>query len=316
VWSDWFAPGFEDGFGVLWPLLLGLGIAGVVVCLGQRRGDMRLLGVVVLVTVAAWLVAPASAEGPEGSPVGFVSGLRYLTPALALALALLPAHPLLAAWPRRLAVLGAYVVLLPFVDASSSPWYDAYLGSAAAIGLAAFAAALAASAVGRSLGSKVARPVLAGGVLAALAVGAAAGYVIQRDYLEGRYAEPTFAAAGLNASFEWARDIEGSRIGVTLSRQYPFFGTDLSNEVRFVGVERANGGFVRASGCREWREALNEGDYDYVVTSLDRTGAVGPRFPAEAAWTAGAPGVAEVLRRAPTVVFRLRGPLDPRGCPN
>ena len=109
--------------------------------------------------------------------------------------------------------------------------------------------------------------------------------------------------------------MEDSRIAVTASRQYPFFGTDLSNEVQFVGSERPNGGFVRVADCAEWRRALNEGDYDYVVASLDRVSAGGPRFPREAAWTAGAPGVAEVLRRAPTVVFRLSGPLDPQGCP-
>ena len=45
---------------------------------------------VALALVFAWLVAPTSASGPDGEPNGFVSGLRYLAPALALGLALLP----------------------------------------------------------------------------------------------------------------------------------------------------------------------------------------------------------------------------------
>ena len=315
VWVDWFGPGFKDAFGLLWPALLILGAAGVLLCLVQRRDAMRLLGAVILVTVAAWLVAPASAEGPDGSPVGFVSGLRYLAPALALALALLPAHPWFGSRSRRLALLGAFVVVLPFADASSGPWYSAYLSTALAAGAAAFVAAFALSEPGRRLSLRFGRPalVVACAVVALLAVGA--GYVIQRDYLEGRYAEPTFAAAGLNEAFAWARDVEDARIAVTASRQYPFFGTDLSNEVQFIGSERPNGGFVRVRDCPEWREALNAGDYDYVVASLDRVSAGGPRFSREVAWTAGAPGVTEVLRRAPTVVFRLSGPLNPQGCP-
>ena len=315
VWADWFAPGFRDGFGALWPVLLALGAAGVVLCLVQRRDSLRLLGALILVTVAAWLVAPASAEGPEGSPVGFFSGLRYLAPALALSLALLPAHPWFESRSRLLALLGVYVVVLPFADASSGPWYSAYLSTALAAGAAAFAAALALSEPGRRMAERLGKPVAAAGIAAVALAGVLAGYVIQRDYLEGRYSDPTFAAAGLNDAFAWARDVEGSRIAVTASRQYPFFGTDLSNDVQFVGSERPNGGFVRVRDCREWREALNEGDYDYVVASLDRVSAGGPRFPREAAWTAGAPGVAEVLRRAPTVVFRLSGPLDPQDCP-
>ena len=46
---------------------------------------------------------------------------------------------------------------------------------------------------------------------------------------------PPFTAPGLNAAFGWARSISDARIATTSTRQYPLFGTDLSNHVQFVG---------------------------------------------------------------------------------
>jgi hypothetical protein len=142
----------------------------------------------------------------------------------------------------------------------------------------------------------------------------AAGYPIQRHYLEDRYSDPSFTTPGLNAAFRWARTISDADIATTSTRQYPLFGTDLSNRVQFVGVERPHGGFVAPSNCRAWRRLLDGGGYDYVVTSRDRIEAGKPTYPATARWTEG-PGANVVLRRPPTVVFRLDGPLPPSACP-
>ena len=76
-----------------------------------------------------------------------------------------------------------------------------------------------------------------------LVVAIAVGYPVQRHYLEGRYEDPTFTAPGLNAAFAWARDVSGARIATTSTRQYPLFGTDLSNHVQYLGIERSHGGF-------------------------------------------------------------------------
>jgi hypothetical protein len=94
VWSDWFGPGLHDGFGALWPLMLALGLAGLLIGLGPRSTPvLRVAALTGLATVLAWLVAPTSASGPEGSPAGFESGLRYLVGGLALGAALLAAMP-------------------------------------------------------------------------------------------------------------------------------------------------------------------------------------------------------------------------------
>jgi len=289
VWSDWFFPDLHSGLWILWPLLLAAALAGLILAVLQFRGSFRtegdrkeprndltlaLAGLVGLATALAWLVAPTSASGPEGMPRGFESGLRYLAPALVLGLALLPTAPRIRAW-------------LSFVSDSGKK-LNHTRGGGAGWGIAAGAAAL----------------------LLAVAV----GYPVQRHYLEGRYKDPSFTSApGLNAAFAWARDVSDARIATTSTRQYPLFGTDLSNHVQYLGIEQPHGGFEAPRTCAQYLRLLEEGDYDFVVATLDREGPKGHAFPPQVRWTEG-PEAEVVLREAPTVVFRLKGPLDPSAC--
>jgi hypothetical protein len=299
VWSNWFLPGLHHALWLIWPLL-GLGaLTGLLLAVGSwgrwaenraisavfgpsAGGVLALAGLVGLASALAWLVAPTSASGPEGMPRGFESGLRYLAPALVLGLALLPAAPPLR---KRLASLatGQRSPLVAQRDTS---------GERESARLAMVALGL---------------------VLLAVAI----GYPVQRHYLANRYKDPSFTTPGLNAAFEWGRDVSGARIATTSTRQYPLLGTDLSNRVQYLGEKTAHGGFEAPPGCRDFIELLNEGDYDYLVASRDRIEAGKPPFPPQAQWVERAGGgTAEVvLRQAPTVVFRLRGPLDPAACP-
>ena len=154
---------------------------------------------------------------------------------------------------------------------------------------------------------------MAGIATVALVLAVAVGYPVQRHYLEGRYADPTFTAPGLNAAFAWAHDISGARIATTSTRQYPLFGTDLSSEVRFLGTEQPHGGFEAPTACRSYRRLLNDGDYDYVIATRDRMEPGKPPYPLQARWTEG-PGAQVILKEPPTVVFELRGELDPSAC--
>ena len=311
VWSDWFLPGFHHAFGVLWPLLLGAALAGIVAALARHAEPaLRVAGLTGAALALAWLIAPTSASGPEGLPRGFESGLRYLAPVIAIGLALLPTAPFLRPSVRRGALMGAFAVMLPFADASGEPWHSGYLAAALSAGVLAAAAGIALlSPRVRSVSRRTALAVTALLVLLVVAAGAKG----QRTYLKNRYANPHFTLPGLDAAFRWARSVSGVRIGTTATREYPLLGTDLSNRVRYVGADRPHGGFVAITSCRAWRRALNAGGYDYVVTSLDRLLPGGRRFPPQADWTEG-PQARVVLRRPPTVVFRLHGRLDPAGC--
>jgi hypothetical protein len=141
------------------------------------------------------------------------------------------------------------------------------------------------------------------------------GYPVQRHFLKVRYANPSFTTPGLNAAFKWSRGVSGARIATTSTRQYPLFGTDLSNRVQFIGEERPHGGFEAPTSCRRWREELNEGDYDYVVTSKDRIEPGKPPYPPTTHWTES-PQATPILRKPPTVVFQLKGNLPPSACPS
>jgi hypothetical protein len=303
VWSDWFLPGLHHGLWIVWPALLVAALAGLVLAAlsfrdraevrndeletGSGRPDAALAvaGLVGLAAALAWLIAPTSASGPSGIPRGFESGLRYLAPGLVLGLALLPATPLLRS---RLSAIGSGAgARLSFPSHGGGKLNrTAWVGRSRVLIVAATAVLLAAIAI---------------------------GYPVQRHYLRERYANPSFSAPGLNAAFAWARDVSGARIATTSTRQYPLFGTDLSNRVQYVGVERPHGGFEAPSSCRQWRRLLNAGHYDYVVASRDRIEKGKPPYPATARWTEG-PGVREVLRKSPTVVFQLPGRLDPSTC--
>jgi hypothetical protein len=297
VWSDWFLPGLRDGLTALWPLLLAAALSALLLALrcdlsmhasdkSQRKlglGGLRVAGATGLAVAVAWLIAPTSASGPEGMPRGFESGLRYLAPALVLGLALLPVvlHTRL-----RKAGVGhppnGRILKVP-------PSLGRYL-SGRGMPHAGLAAALLV-------------------LIAAIAI----GYPVQRHYLESRYSDPSFTTPGLNAAFKWSRSISGARIATTSTRQYPLFGTDLSNRVDYIGIEQPHGGFTAPTTCQTWRRLINEGDYDFVVASFDRTAAGKEQYPPSAAWTSD-PNATLVLSKPPTKVFKLKGVLDPSAC--
>jgi hypothetical protein len=281
VWSDWFLPGLHHGLTIFWPLLVTAPVVGLLLCLGRRSDPiLRVVAAAGLAAGLAWLSAPTSASGPDGMPHGFESGLRYMAPSLILGFALLPTVPQLR---NRLASLKV-----------SSPFF-------------------ADSARNRELSGWFGRPAALGMGLALALLAVVAGYAGQRHYLKHRYADPGFTTPGLNAAFAWAQGISDARIATTSTRQYPLYGPDLSNEVTYIGTEQPHGGFTAPTTCSEWRRLLNAGRYDYVVTSRDRIEPGKRPYPPTSRWTA-APGATMVLRKPPTVIYKLRTPLDPSAC--
>jgi hypothetical protein len=327
VWSDWFLPGLHGGLWIVWPALGAAALAGLLLTLvpllwrrtsstprgwwAENRTDgpvfgpsttvagvLALAGLVGLAAAVSWLVSPTSASGPDGAPRGFESGLRYLTPALILGLALLPTVPPLRAFAARIAAIGPALGERP-VRGADPPHLPSDSGGDRR----------------RSVTEeRLPRRWVAGIVAAAVLLAVLVGYPVERHYLQNRYRDPSFTTPGLDAAFAWARDISGARIATTSTRQYPLFGTDLSNRVAYVGISRPHGGFEEAQNCRQFRRLIDAGDYDYVVATRDRIEAGKPAYPPQAGWTAG-PNAHVVLKKKPTVVFRITGPLDPRTCP-
>jgi hypothetical protein len=151
----------------------------------------------------------------------------------------------------------------------------------------------------------------AGAIVALVTV--AVGYSIQRHYLADRYKDPTFTAHGLNAAFAWSRDISDARIATTSTRQYPLYGTDLSNDVQYLGIHRPHGGFEAPTTCHQYLQLLNEGNYDYAIATKDRQEPGKPPYPPLAKWL-GHAGARPILKEPPTVVFALPPKLGPAAC--
>ena len=93
--------------------------------------------------------------------------------------------------------------------------------------------------------------------------------------LQGRD-RPSDFPEGIKSALEWFNEEEptDARIAVVGGRpgfkQYVFYGDDLSNHVQYVADHRSHGGFFPIETCEAWREALNDGGYDYVVIGPDQ----------------------------------------------
>jgi hypothetical protein len=320
VWTNWLAPGLHESFGTLWPATL-LGMLGVAVYAIWRGGEpiLRALGAFVIVTVVAYVFTPLTAAGEQGAPIAFTWNVRYLAAAIAVGLAMLPCLPAARATARRRAVvLAALSIVLAFTVGSLVQWNQGHVKGAVVAGvlvvLGAGAMALA-HRRGRNASSRAWMRV-------ALAVGAAGvviagGYVAERHYLENRFADAG-QSQDLTSALRWANDIRDARIAIGGIRgvftQFPFYGTDLSNQVQWLGERGPHDAFNRIPDCRQWREAINAGHYTHVVTTFD------PYVPGvlqnspEGRWTESDPNAHVVVQQGPVRVFQITGPLNPAGC--
>jgi hypothetical protein len=160
------------------------------------------------------------------------------------------------------------------------------------------------------------------GVLAIAVV--AIGYPVQRDYLRDRFlnadVETSIPGMHLDSAYRWARGISDARVGLAGTTagflEYGFYGTNLSNRVRYLGVEGPHGAFNAIPSCSEFRAAVNAADLDYLVTSpfLNFIEPGKPVTSPEARWLRGEPAVVPIQRSGPVTVWRIRGRLDPGAC--
>ncbi len=332
VVSTAFVHGLADGLGAWWPAVLAAVLIGPLLCLDRRATrTVRMLGLVALASLVAYLVTPESAAGPGGQPLGFAFNLRYSAPALTLSLALLPLAPALIGPRRSLATAASLGVLLVATLAQARLWPSHHLGVALIIGALVAAAALAAAAgrawIARRDGRQLfARPIRIALIAASvtLLIAVPAGYALQRSYLRGRY---VYHPGISHLAPVWAlfRRVHDSRVGIVGTFggffSYPLYGLDDSNRVLYIGRRGAHGSFTAIRDCAAWRAAVNAGHFDYVVTTPSRDPwhprTLGPS--PEGAWTgtdpAARPAYRAIALGQPIVVYRIRGRLDPAGCP-
>jgi hypothetical protein len=305
IWNDWIAPALGHRLGELWPLVLGVAALAVIAALIWAPRPLKLIAGAAAAGAIAYLIEGTSAEGPTGTPVGFASSLRHLLPALCLALVLAPLLPGLRSRRGRIATATLLAVLL-VADRSSEPWPLEYVVLALVLGTVGPALLAVRNS---DLRRPLPRPAIAVASTAAIGALIAGGWFAQRSYLNERYDGDEFRSAGLNAAFSWASRMQDQRIATTLPLQYPLYGADLSNRVRYVGRRLDDGGFVEASTCASWLDAINRGRFDYLVVN-DRPRTV-DRDSSDALMQSGA---RLVFERNLIEVFRLDGPLGQSAC--
>jgi hypothetical protein len=319
IWVHQLAPALNDAIGPLWPLVL-LGAAfGVGLAAARGPALERLIGLAAIGAAVAYVFIPVSASGAAGHPAGFATNLRYLAPALALGLALLPLQLHRLGVASRLLAPGLAAVFA--VDALASfDWLPGHLGG----GLAVVALlALLLLAVTFPFRPRHAASAVALGALLAIVV---LGYPTQRAYFRDRY-QPALAPAADNPGFRdspqwrriqgWARHLREATIGVVgpagAFGQYVFSDSGLTNRVDYIAEPGADGAFRPITDCPAWRRAVNQGRFQYVVVTPAT--AFGPRnTPQESLWMNHAPQVRQILRAPPAAVYRVNGRLDPSAC--
>jgi hypothetical protein len=321
VWREEFAPMLRESFGELWPATLVATLAAGAYAL-THRGEpvLRMLGAIVLFTAVAYLFTPLTAAGEEGDPIAFEWNVRYLAPAIGIGLAILPCLPALrSSRSRRLWTTLGLALLLGVTVASLVQWHQGHVKGAIAGGVAVVVGfVLAGWLRSRGVIGPAGPPRWQLGLAAAAVVGViAAGFAEQRHYLEHRY-EDSGHSLGLTGAFRWARDLREARIAIGGIRgvfnQYPFYGSDLSNHVQWLGYRGEHDAWLRIPDCERWRRAIDSGGYDYVVTTYDPF-VPGPLTDTkEALWTRRDPATREILDDGPVSVFEVTGPLDPTGC--
>jgi hypothetical protein len=322
VWREWFGPGLNDAFGLLWPVVLGAAVAGMVIALVRRLDPpdpvLRALGAVALLGLLAYLFTPLGAAGEEGMPVAFEINVRFAIPALMLGLALFAtALPGRSPWARWALLAGALVVL-----AITNDPFDVLTADerAAGAGIAfAFVIVPAAILFARTRGLPRGAAAAAFAALGALVL--AAGYLVQDAYLDDRF-EGFESEAHVDDAWRYANELDGERIGLAGTTagfyRYGFYGGELSNEVVYLGRRGAKGAFSAIPGCAEFRETVNAAELDYLVTSpeLNFDDQTAPVASPEAGWLGADAPFEPVSKEEGVTVWRVDGRLDPARCPS
>jgi hypothetical protein len=323
VWHDKLFPVLHDRLGPLWPVILAVVVVALVWAF-FRGGSalMRILAVTGMVAGIAYVFTPLTASGSLGDPAGFDANLRYVAPVLIVGFLLLPLIPWFRHGNRPWILIALFSVLLIQGTVTQANWkFEHHLASVALAFLIVGVPALLVAGARRRV------PVVAlavfGLVMAITAV--ALGRVRENYYLDHRYV--TASRPPLEGGFrstpqwqplqDWGRKQSGERIGVvgraSAFGQYFFYGTDLSNHVQYVGQELNRGTFRPIVSCAAWRRAVNDGGYDYIVTT-PKIGALEVSAPPEARWTESDKNVKTVIQTGPAAVYKITGPLDPAGC--
>ncbi len=329
IYRYWFFPRLDDAFGILFPLILiMLAVTAVYLVVKARNKVIRVLAAAAIVTAVVYVFTPLTAAGQEGEPTGFFTNTRYLLPGLLLAMTLLPiARPLRAPENRARIVLIFLTVVYAITVLTSPKWYPSFVPGAVFLTLAIVWAPVGLSWLKEH--GKAPNSVIVASVAAIALIAAVWGRGEEVGYANKHYTRTTLflQEGGPQESFAFTRNLKDKDIAIAgsgqmLFGQYGFYGIDRSNHVQYIGQEGDNGTYRLIAKCENFIRKVNEGDYDYIITSeFTQDSPESPfRYPVRA-WVKDDPAVTEVVAEPditpqPSYVYEINGPLDPATCEN
>jgi hypothetical protein len=327
VYRTWFFPQLENALGPLYGLILIVALAAVIYVMVRSRNRMlQALAGAALLTAIVYLFTPLTAAGPEGAPRGFFTNTRYLMPGLVLAIVLVPlARPLRSDEGHARWTLGFLAVVYWITVLSTPQWYVRYIVGTVLITAALIWVPAGLSYLRRNNGITPLGVAATGITVVVLAI--VLGRAQQVQYAEHHYSTPKdfLHEGGPVRAFAFARRQHDQRIGIAgggevFFAQYGFYGADLSNYVNYVGVPGPDGQYRLATNCRDFREQINAGHYDYLITSQYSWDTIDSIYAHPYLdWIKGDGALKQVLQEdvspQPDYVFKVRGRLDPARCP-
>ncbi|HEY8809762.1 MAG TPA: hypothetical protein VIM28_07040 [Solirubrobacterales bacterium] len=323
IYRRWFFPQLDNAFGPLWPLILIVAVAAAVfIAVRSRNRILQVIAAAALLTAVVYVFTPLTAAGQEGSPTGFFTNTRYLAPGLVLAMTLLPiARPLRAPDSRARLTLYFLVAVYAITVLTTPRWYPGYIVGTVFLTLAlVWAPSALALLRGRRAASHTYVTVAAAGVLLLAVV---LGRAQEVQYYNQHYTRttPFLQDGGPRKAYTFARERHGARIGIAGSGeiffgQYGFYGANLDNYVQYIGAEGPDGAYRLATTCHQFRRLINEGEYDFLITSKATQDSPEAEYwyPVYA-WLKTDPALELVIEEPeitpqPDYVFKVKGKLD------
>ena len=334
VWREALLPGLRTGLGSAWIVIALVATAAITLGVVTLRGRDLVAPVVGVFAFGAFVITPGTVWAPQliARPgVRFVTAnlfafnLRYMLPAVAIGLVILPlvAHRWRHGSVVATAALGIALAATQLAPQSRESWSPHQVPIALAVGVLT-AAAMVRLTRGRPVPPvpNRARHRLAICAVAIAVIGV--GWPVQRAYESHRY-------SGLDLA-HWADKVAGARIGYSgFVFSYPLYGPRLQNHVQMIGEHGPDGAWHPVRTCAAWRRAVRRAHVQYVVLpvgppapilgiDLSRwlvglPGGEPPDEPPESTWTRTDPR-ARIVFRTPqgAVAYAITGPATTRGC--
>jgi hypothetical protein len=309
LWGSRFAPGLDHALGPLWPLALILYLAAVLAGIFLVKDSLvRVLAIAAVLAGISYLFLPTGGTDLEQSTVLFQINLRYVTPALALGLLIVPVVLRLRV-PRALPALApALAIVLLATQLEQELWptqpvrHLVFLVGATGVAALIWRGRLLRHRLSLSFVAPIAAVLV-------LATGAAA-FVIQRHYFDHRYLRGDAGDPGLGELYRWAQGISHARIALYGTvEQYPLYGARDTNRVDYLSERTTDGGFRPITSCKTWRATLAAGHYHWVVLTP------APTDPVPIAWTQSDPAMRLTFQPASNIfIFKVVGTPNPRLC--